>query len=68
MTSTSRTLLVIASLLTASGAGYGCNKTPEQAQQDNMEAQQKADQKAADARARGEFTFTAFGTEQVLPS
>ena len=50
MTSTSRTMLAIASILSCSSVGYGCNKTPQEAQQDGIEAQQKADEKANDAR------------------
>lgn len=50
MTSTSRTMLVIASMLSLSSVGYGCNKTPQEAQQDGMEAQRKADEKASEAR------------------
>jgi colicin import membrane protein len=43
-------MLVIASILGCSSVGYGCNKTPQEAQQDGIEAQQKADNKANDAR------------------
>jgi hypothetical protein len=50
MTSTSKTMLVIASMLAGSSVGYGCNKTPQEAHQDGIEAQAKADEKAAEAR------------------
>jgi len=50
MTSTSRTMLVIAAILGCSTVGYGCNKTPQEAQQDGIEAQRKADEKAGEAQ------------------
>lgn len=50
MTSTSRTMLVIAALVTGSSAGYGCNKTPQEAQNEGIEAQRKADEQIGAAR------------------
>jgi len=50
MTSKSRTILVIASLLMGSSVGFGCNKTPTETRQDGLEAQRQADEKAGEAR------------------
>ena len=50
MTSTSRMMLAIASMLACSSVGYGCNKTPQEAHQDGVETQRQADEKTAEAR------------------
>jgi len=58
-------MLVIAAMLTGSSVGYGCNKTPQDAQQDGIEAQRKADEKMGEARDEANSKIAAAKQDEV---
>lgn len=50
MTSNKRNLLMVGVLIAGSGAGVACQRTPQEAHNDGVEAQRKADEKIEEAR------------------